>query len=784
MEDTLKHEQHIAVDPITSILCQHCGVALDVSDVDVFAEFPCPSCQNLNRRPAQLGPFRLLNLINSGGMGCVYAGKDETLGRMVAIKVMRASLGANAEFVERFKREAQAAAKLNHPNIAQIYSFGQEKGQPYIVMELISGKRLDSIMEQGRALEPAFVLQLGIQIADGLKAADEIGLIHGDIKPENILFDEKMQAKLVDFGIASFGEAEEGIWGTPYYIAPEKLQRQKPDARTDIYSLGATLYHALSGHPPFEGKTPADVVRARLQHPPKPLRKYLPQLDPQIEKIIQRMLEVQPGLRYPTYTSLMNDMNKVLEALTPAAGKLGGLPGRKIILKKKPKEPGETASGKFTITKSSFTSDLSELREQAAEQAELEEKKRRRRLWLVTVIFILLAIGAGMSFYTIRQRQADDQEAATRRQRLRAYEDKAQEARKLRDELQGVSKNISAGFIPVHAHLMQLGELTLGILNESLEEAAAKAGPIVSNPVAVVAGSVEDAEILRLREQARQAVAINEAYGQVMTRAAAISAAARELDQKLEATGDPKAADRLRSDLQSQLFAIRKLQDAPGQHLTNITTIASEMDATRTRIRTARTARMEEEKRKRAEEERLALVSAEMAEVDAFAKTLPVFMAQMSFAKVAGKAKDKLKTLETEDARRQMDAIEQRFSRLAQWQTAIITRLANDAKKLKNPAQTIMEDVQGADISNLYLRGRPPVAWSRIDADKLARVSVFVFTSSGTATEKADGLLSTALYFNDAGRTDLAGKFRDQALKLNPSLQPEAERLLVPAKPK
>jgi len=784
MEDALKPEQHIAVDPITSILCQHCGAALDVSDVDVFAEFPCPSCHDLNRRPAQLGPFRLLNLINSGGMGCVYAGKDETLGRMVAIKVMRASLGANREFVERFKREAQAAAKLNHPNIAQIYSFGEAKGQPYIVMELISGKRLDSIMEQGRALEPAFVLQLGIQIADGLKAADEIGLIHGDIKPENILFDEKMQAKLVDFGIASFGEAEEGIWGTPYYIAPEKLQRQKPDARTDIYSLGATLYHALCGHPPFEGKTPADVVRARLQHPPTPLHKYLPKLDPQIEKIIHRMLDVQPSLRYPTYTSLINDMNKVLESLTPAADKLGGLPGRKIILKKRPKEPSETASGKFTITKSSFTSDLSELRELAAEHAELAAKKRRRNLWIVTVVFILLVIGAGATFYIVKQQQAADQEAVTRRLRLRAYEDKAQEASKLHSEILGVSKTINAGFMPVHAHLIELGELTLGILNESLEEAAAKAGPIVSNPVAVATGSVEDAEVLHLREQARQAVAVNEAYGQIMTRAAAISAKARELGRKLEATGDPGEADRLCGDLQSQLNAISKLQVAPGQQLTNITTIASEMDATRARIRTARTTRMEEEKRKRAEEERLAMVSSEMAEVDAFAKTLPVFMEQMSFAKVASKAKDKLRTMESDDARKEMDAIEQRFSRLAQWQTTLVTRLANESKKLKSPAQTIVEDIQGADTSGLYLRGRPSIPWSKIDADKLARVAVFVFTTSGTATEKADGLLSTALYFNDTGRTNLSGKFRDQALKLNPSLQPEAERLLVPAKQK
>jgi hypothetical protein len=230
---------------------------------------------------------------------------------------MLKSIGENKDFVESFKREAQAVARLNHPSIVQIYSFGQEKGQPFIVMELVSGERFDKMVESQKALDQALVMRIGLDIAEGLKAADEAGLLHGDIKPENILLDDKMHAKLVDFGIASFANQgqSEGIWGTPYYIAPEKVRRQKVDCRSDIYSLGATLFHALSGHPPFEGKTPVDVVKARLQHPARELHLVRPDIDPLIEKIIARMLEGDQNRRYPTYNSLISDMRKAIQKL-------------------------------------------------------------------------------------------------------------------------------------------------------------------------------------------------------------------------------------------------------------------------------------------------------------------------------------------------------------------------------------------------------------------------------------------------------------------------------------
>ena len=307
----------VQTDRVPTLVCGKCGCEIDVADLDPFVQVECPDCSNIQTVPAKLGPFLLLNLIGTGGMGGVYYAKDESLGRFVAIKVMLKSIGENKQFVESFKREAQAVARLNHPSIVQIYSFGQEKGQPYIVMELVSGQRFDKMVESKKALDQAFVMKIGLDIAEGLKAADEAGLLHGDIKPENILLDDKLRAKLVDFGIASFANQgqSEGIWGTPYYIAPEKVRRQKIDCRSDIYSLGATLYHALAGHPPFEGKTPIDVVKARLQRPAPELRAVRPDVDPVVEKIIARMLEGDQGRRYPNYNSLIGDMRKAVQQL-------------------------------------------------------------------------------------------------------------------------------------------------------------------------------------------------------------------------------------------------------------------------------------------------------------------------------------------------------------------------------------------------------------------------------------------------------------------------------------
>ncbi len=414
---------NIATDPVASMVCEKCDAQIDVSELQAFTDVVCPQCGHQAQVPAQLGPFRLLRLLGMGGMGGVYQARDETLRRFVAIKVMLKSLGDDESFVETFKREAQAVAKLNHPNIAQIYSFGQEKGQPYIVMELIKGRHLDNMIEEEDSLSETLVLRVVMEVASGLAAADDIGLIHGDIKPENILLNERGHSKLVDFGLATFADqqAQEGIWGTPYYIAPEKVRRQRTDARSDIYSLGATMFHALTGHPPFQGETPVEVVNARLNNPAPLVSSRREGVDPDVERIVARMLEVEPGRRYPTYKSLISDLKKTLDKLGPDAGLAQAVRSKKLVIKKRGTK-GTTKTGggrppptsrKIVVSRgagrmSSSTSVPSAQPGLEGADGRVSPKKKRSKAPRVVLILILIfsLIGGGIvwGLQTLEQR--------------------------------------------------------------------------------------------------------------------------------------------------------------------------------------------------------------------------------------------------------------------------------------------------------------------------------------------------------------------------------------------
>ena len=327
------NESNVLTDPMDSATCPKCDAMLDIEGVPPFSPIQCPSCQAEFQAPARFGTFVLLQLLGAGGMGGVYRALDEALNREVAIKVMLKSLGDDPQFVETFQREAQAAAQLNHRHIAQIYSFGQEKGQPYIAMELVSGGSLDKMITEQGPLDPAAAVLICSQIAEGLSLAADAGMVHGDIKPENILFDADKNAKLVDFGLSAMqsGPGAE-IWGTPYYIAPEKVRRQKIDFRSDIYSLGGTLYHAITGVPPFEGEDATAVVKARFDGPPKPMRDLRKGVPEEVEALVARMLEVDAQKRYPTYGSLLGDMRRYLAKAGPVKIDKGS---KKIMIKGK-----------------------------------------------------------------------------------------------------------------------------------------------------------------------------------------------------------------------------------------------------------------------------------------------------------------------------------------------------------------------------------------------------------------------------------------------------------------
>ena len=259
------------------------------------------------------GSILLERELGTGGMGGVYMGRDKMLDRPVAVKVMQREFGADAEFVEKFKREAQSAAKLIHPNIAQVYSYGICDGMPYIAMELAAGGSLYSIMNANPGkTDVARVIKICQQVAQALQCASDQGFVHGDVKPENILLDANGNAKLVDFGLAAMQKDTDEIWGTPYYISPEKVRKESVDFRADMYSLGGTLYHALTGVAPFEGADSIAVVKKRFDGLPKRPSEVRPGLTPAIDNLVMTMLALDKEARYPSFEALIDAFKAVL----------------------------------------------------------------------------------------------------------------------------------------------------------------------------------------------------------------------------------------------------------------------------------------------------------------------------------------------------------------------------------------------------------------------------------------------------------------------------------------
>ena len=325
----------VAADSVGSTKCPKCGHIVDVSRAAAFSTVRCPQCKTAFTAPGKLGQFVLLHLLGKGEMGATYKAHDKILGRQVAIKVMKKSLGKDPKRVESFLAEGRALASLDHPNAVRIFSLGQEKNQPYIVMELLAGKALDKKYSLDKAMDETLALNITIQIALALKAASKIKLIHGDVKPANIMIDEKGGAKLVDFGLARIGDrhvAEGAAFGTPYYVAPEQVLKESIDHRTDVYSLGATLFHILACMPPFPGKTLKEVLAARLEKPAPNLLKIRPSLHRETAAVVARMLQREPDDRYGDYGELLKDLRHAHAVVT---GKAKAAPAP-VVVKRRP----------------------------------------------------------------------------------------------------------------------------------------------------------------------------------------------------------------------------------------------------------------------------------------------------------------------------------------------------------------------------------------------------------------------------------------------------------------
>jgi serine/threonine protein kinase len=305
--------------------CPVCGVLIDVTQQEPLVRVACPDCGEKFRVERAFDNFALLETLGVGGMGSVYKARDTRLNRFVALKILRSELSADPVEIRRLEQEARATAAVNDPHVVQVFSSGTDHGQFYLVMELVDQGSLDDRMaEQGRVPE-AQVLDTGIQVARGLRAAQEKGLIHRDIKPGNILFADEATAKIGDFGLAvaaeQNAEAQNEIWGTPYYVAPERLNNEPEDFRSDIYSLGATLYHAMAGRPPFEGETNSATALRDLKNNPSSLGAVVPGLRRETTRTIDRMIAPDAGQRFASYDEVIDALEQARDALNPSGKK-------------------------------------------------------------------------------------------------------------------------------------------------------------------------------------------------------------------------------------------------------------------------------------------------------------------------------------------------------------------------------------------------------------------------------------------------------------------------------
>lgn len=296
--------------PLKLVTCSGCESKVFIpGDLPPLGSVPCSKCGHSIMMPMQLKHFELRSLIAKGGQGKVYRAWDNVLTRMVAIKLMRRELEDDPVALESFYREARACASLNHTNIIHIYAFDEFEGQRYLVMELADRGSLDGRIDRQQRLPELDVLDIGIRIASALDLALKHNLLHRDIKPGNILFNTDNEPKLVDFGLARNVEAEPESTtvteGTPYYVAPEKIKREKETFLSDMYSLGCTLYHALTGHVPFEAPTVEELVAAHVHTPLTPPNMVNPEISQPTSDALVRVLAKNPPDRFLSYDELI-----------------------------------------------------------------------------------------------------------------------------------------------------------------------------------------------------------------------------------------------------------------------------------------------------------------------------------------------------------------------------------------------------------------------------------------------------------------------------------------------
>jgi len=250
--------------------------------------------------------YKVISQIGSGGMALVFKAQDLSLGRIVAIKVLRERYTGDGQFLDRFLHEARAAANLAHPNIVTVHDFGEDSGRYYMVMEYIEGENLKAIIRNGAPFSVDRALDFTTQICAGVGYAHRAGLVHCDIKPQNVLVTPEGKVKVTDFGIARAlisikpNEQNDVVWGSPQYFSPEQAAGEAPTPASDVYAIGIIMYEMLTGRLPFQAENPQALAMMHLRDEPPPLSLYNPAVPEAIERIVRKVLAKEPSARYRT----------------------------------------------------------------------------------------------------------------------------------------------------------------------------------------------------------------------------------------------------------------------------------------------------------------------------------------------------------------------------------------------------------------------------------------------------------------------------------------------------
>ena len=324
------------------------------------------------------GRYRLLRRIGSGGMADVWLAEDPHLQRRVALKVLHRRFAQDREFVERFRREAEAAASLSHPNIVAVFDRGEVDGTYYIAMQLLEGRSLKELIDQG--LTPEQSVALIRQVLEAAGYAHRHGVIHRDLKPQNVIVDDEGKATVTDFGIARAGASEitqaGSVMGTPHYLSPEQAQGQAVTAVSDLYSIGVILYEALAGRVPFEADSAVAIAMMQVSHTPQRPSSIAPTVSPALDAAVMRALEKDPGQRFQSAEAFIAALDAA--SRNPAAE--GGGTAAFAPLPPPVAGPEEAA---------------------AAEDDPEEERRKRRRMWAILAAAAVL-LGALLGFALTR----------------------------------------------------------------------------------------------------------------------------------------------------------------------------------------------------------------------------------------------------------------------------------------------------------------------------------------------------------------------------------------------